>query len=266
MSIILAAIDSSAAAGPVLATADAIARRLGWDVEAVHVRVDGDVGAREAAAAAGIELTELEGSPAGRIRELARREEVAALVLGSRGLPGANAFGSTALELVTDLDKPIVVVPPGARAMDELRRILIPLDATDTSAEALERGLDLLCAADVELVVLHVQFGASLPMFEDQPQHETSAWTQEFLSRYCPVAPEGVQFELRTGRPGGHVVDVAAEAGVQLIALGWKQEVAPGRAAVVREVLMRSPTPVVLFPLPRAGTARPSRVAERADA
>ena len=72
----------------------------------------------------------------------------------------------------------------------------------------------------------------------------------EFLSRYCPVGPEGVRLELRTGRPGEQVVDVAAEAGAELIALGWKRDVAPGRAAVAREVLTRAQTPVVLFPIP----------------
>jgi nucleotide-binding universal stress UspA family protein len=162
----------------------------------------------------------------------------------------SDVLGSTALELVTELDKPVVLVLPGAPPMRAFRRILIPLDASAANDEALRRGLDLLCAGDVEIVVLHVGSAESLPMFEDQPQHETATWMEEFLRRYCPIAPQGVRFELRTGRPGEHVVDVAADTGAELIALGWKRELAPGRAAVVREVLARSTTPVVLFPLP----------------
>ena len=98
MSTVLAAIDNSAAAGSVLATAETIARRLGWNLEALHVRADGAIGAREAAAAAGVELTEVEGSPIERIGELAGRSEVVALVVGARNFPAADVLGSTALE------------------------------------------------------------------------------------------------------------------------------------------------------------------------
>jgi nucleotide-binding universal stress UspA family protein len=252
MSTVLAAIDNSAAAVAVLGTAETIARRLGWRLEALHVREDGDVGARAAAAAAGVDLTEVEGSPTEQICDLARAEDVVALVVGARSFAAADVLGGTAVELVTAVDKPVVVVPPEAPPIERLSRILLPLDASEASAEALNRGLELLTAADVELVVLHVEFGDTLPMFEDQCAHETDAWIAEFLRRYCPVAPEGVRLELRTGRPGEHVVDVAVETGAELIALGWRQKVATGRAAVVREVLTRSRLPVVLFPVPKA--------------
>jgi nucleotide-binding universal stress UspA family protein len=252
MSTVLAAIDNSAVAAAVCATAETIGRSLGWQVEVMHVRADGDLGAREAAAAAGLELKELEGSPKECICEAAGRSEVTALVVGARDVTAGGALGSTAVALVTELDKPIVIVPPGVGPMRTLSRILIPLDASEANAEALRRGLELLQAAEVEIVLLHVGFGDSLPMFEDQRQHETSAWTEEFLNRYSPVAPKGVRLELRTGRPGEHVVDVAADVGAELIALGWKRDVGPGRAAIVHEVLMRSSTPVVLFPIPQA--------------
>jgi nucleotide-binding universal stress UspA family protein len=249
MSTVLAAIDNSAAAGPVLAAANAIASRLGWEVEALHVREDGDVGARAAAAAAGVELREVEGSPREEIAGVVRRSEVAALVVGARDFPAPDVLGSTAGGLVTETEKPVVVVPPGTDPMRSFRRILIPLDASSTDDEGFRRGLDLLCAAEVEIVVLHVGFAESLPMFEDQPQHETDAWMAEFLRRNCPVPPHGVTLELRTGRPGERVVDVAAQIEADLVAIGWKRQLEPGRAAIVREVLGRSKTPVVLFPL-----------------
>jgi nucleotide-binding universal stress UspA family protein len=251
MSTVLAAIDNSAAAGSVLATAETIARRLGWRLEALHVREDGDVGARTAAEAQGVDLTEVEGSPTETIGDIAGAEEIVALVVGARSFAAADVLGGTAATLVTALDKPVVVVPPEVPPIQTLSRILVPLDATEASAEALRRGLELLTAADVEVIVLHVDFGDTLPMFDDQCQHETDAWMAEFLRRYCPVAPEGVRLELRTGRPGEHVVGVAVETGADLIALGWRQEVATGRAAVVREVLTRSRLPVVLFPVPK---------------
>jgi nucleotide-binding universal stress UspA family protein len=260
MSTVLAAIDNSAAASQVLAAAAAIGHSLGWEVEALHVRQDGHVGARAAAAAAGVELTEVEGSPIEAISGRAARDEVVALVVGTRDFPAADVLGSTSLELVTALAKPIVLVPPDATPMSSFRRILIPLDPSAADEDALRRGLNLLCAAEIEVVVLHVGFAESLPMFEDQPQHETDSWMAEFLTRYCPVAPQGIRFELRTGRPGERVVDVAAETGADLVALGWKRDLTPGRASVVREVLARATTPVVLFPLlPAAGAGGASR-------
>src|SRR5262245_24605105 len=178
MSTVLAAIDNSAVAAAVCATAETIGRALGWQVEVMHVRGDGDLGAREAAAAAGLELTELEGSPKECICAAAGRSEVTALVVGARDAAASGALGSTAVGLVTELEKPIVIVPPGVGPMESLSRILIPLDTSEANAEALRRGLELLRAAEVEVVLLHVGFGDSLPMFEDQRQHETSAWTE----------------------------------------------------------------------------------------
>jgi hypothetical protein len=35
-----------------------------------------------------------------------------------------------------------------------------------------------------------------------------------------------------------------------MIALGWQQDLTPPRAAVVREVLARTPVPVILLPSP----------------
>jgi hypothetical protein len=51
------------------------------------------------------------------------------------------------------------------------------------------------------------------------------------------------------GRSGELVPLVADEHDCDLIALGWSQELAPGRAVVVRETLQRSRRPVFLVPV-----------------
>jgi hypothetical protein len=107
---------------------------------------------------------------------------------------------------------------------------------------------------------LHVHELDSLPLFTDQPQHELTAWAQEFLRRHCPH-PEHVRLEVRIGVPGQHVLNVAEQIGADLIALGWAQELAGGRAAVVHEALERSRVPVLLVPVSAqvdAAAARPS--------
>jgi nucleotide-binding universal stress UspA family protein len=124
----------------------------------------------------------------------------------------------------------------------------VPLDAIEETAAALKETIELAGDAAAEVVVLHALHGASLPLFSDQPQHEPEAWGQEFLARYSPQ-PERVRLETRVGVPAELVPTVAKETEADLIALAWSQNMAPGRARVVRAVLERSDVPVLLVPV-----------------
>jgi nucleotide-binding universal stress UspA family protein len=55
---------------------------------------------------------------------------------------------------------------------------------------------------------------------------------------------------VRSGWPSDRVLEVAEAEGVDMIALAWSRRLALDRAAVVREVLTRSPVPVILLPRP----------------
>ena len=70
-----------------------------------------------------------------------------------------------------------------------------------------------------------------------------------FIHRYCPRGIGDVQLETRIGRIGELVPIVAVRCGCDLIALGWSQQLAQGRAPVVRETLERSQLPVLLVPV-----------------
>lgn len=248
--VVLAAIDNSAAASPVLATAGALARPLGSRVEAVHVREDGDVTAAAAARSAGVGLRELEDPVGESLLVESARPDVEALVVGLRGLPVARrSSGHVARELMVSSRKPLVVVPPRARVPSRLRRALVPVDGTRATAGALSRVSGLVCGSAVELIVLHVHEAGSLPLFSDQVQHETAAWSSEFLARYCRALEGDVHLELRVGLPGESVADAARETDADLVALAWSQDLSPGRAAVVREVLARATVPVLLVPV-----------------
>lgn len=248
--VVLAAIDNSAAATPVLAAASALARSFGSTVEAVHVQEDGDITATAAARAAGVGLRKL-GAP---VRESllaeSARADVELLVVGLRGSPVAREpAGHVTLELMVSIRKPLVVVPPKARVPSQLRRALVPVDATRATAQALSRVSELVCGSGLEVIVLHVHDAGSVPAFTDQVQHETEAWGSEFLARYCRELEGEVHLELRVGEPGQSVADVARETNVDLVALVWSQDLSPGRAALVREVLARTAVPVLLVPV-----------------
>ena len=245
---ILGAIDNSAAARPVLAVAATLADLLAVDVEALHVRENGERNARAAAAAAGVPLRSTTKPVVAALVEAGRLPEVVCVVLGARGVDaGRRPAGHVALELALSLPKPLVVVPPDAPTPGKLSRILVPLDGRRTTAVALAETLMLASRRELEVIVLHVHDQASIPLFSDQRQHELESWAHEFLRRHCPY-PERVRLEVRTGIPGTNILQVAEEISADMIALGWSQDLSSGHAAVVREVLERTGIPVLLVP------------------
>lgn len=247
---VLAAIDSSPTATRVLDVAPAIARLFAARAEALHVD-EGETGAAVAAAeAAGLPVAVVSGPTVERLVAAGRADRVAALLVG--GAPeGGRPLGHTALEVITALEKPIVVVPGDTLTPFRLRRVLVPHDGTQVTATALEETIGLTRRAGIELVVLHVHDPLHLPLFTDQPQHELASFGREFLARSCSACPvDELTFEWRVGDPAEHSLLFSAEHEADLVALAWSQKLRDGRAAVVREVLGRSRIPVLLIPIP----------------
>jgi nucleotide-binding universal stress UspA family protein len=256
LSRVIAAIDNSAAAKPVLSVAAAVARLFHAKLEAIHTQQMTDaVAARAAAESAGVRPRLITGPTVRTIVEEARLPDVVAVVLGTRGTPGGRRpAGHIATEVATSVSKPVVVVPPDCVCPVQLRRLLVPLEPDMVTAAALRATIEAAYASGAEIVVLHVFEDRELPLFNDQPQHEVEAWVTEFLRRYCPYV-EGIRVELRTGVPREHVLAVAEEIGADALVLGWGQRLVPGRAKLVRTALEHSHIPVILVPVLRqAGT------------
>lgn len=256
MTKVIAAIDNSAAATPVLATARALAGVFGSELEAVHVLVDGDRIAASAAAAAGVPLREVSGTPVDELVRAGRDDGVVAVVLGARGTPlSPRALGETALKVATSLPKPVVVVPPEVAHPGRLERVLVPLEGTVPTSLAPREVIELAADADLDFVVVHVLDEDSLPSFTDQPQHEEAAWAEEFLARYCPWGVGSVQLETRIGRREELVPAVANDVDADLIALGWARTLEADRAPVVHAALAGT-VPVALVPAEVSSTVR----------
>jgi nucleotide-binding universal stress UspA family protein len=249
MRTVLAAVDCSAAARPVLEAASAIAELTGAEVQAVHV-VEGDIEMPEwLAAQKGVPLRVLAGPVEDALVAAVADDAVVAAVLGARGTPGGRRpVGHTAMQVVRRSPKPIAIVPPDAIALATTRmhRLLIPLEGDEASSRPVIERLVPLLVGEVELVVLHVFTNATAPRTLDRATRDLLLWGDEFVARFCPGA---TRIELRTGSVGAEVAAVSADQAVDLVVLSWSQDSSPGHAAVVRDVLGASIVPVLLLPV-----------------
>jgi nucleotide-binding universal stress UspA family protein len=230
----------------VLSMAKLLADLHSASVEAVHVGEKASPETLDAAHSAQVPLRVVPGDPIERIVEEMSAASVVAGVVGARQEPtGPRPVGSTALEVITRVDKLIAVVPPHAVVPSSgVGRILVPLDGTAASARAVEVLSETCARTGVEVLVLHVFDSETMPAFWDQPAHEAEAFGTEFLARF--MANPDAEVRLRTGIPGESVLEAAVRETVDGIALGWSQSLDPGRAEVVRRVLSDAPVPVLL--------------------
>jgi nucleotide-binding universal stress UspA family protein len=241
---VVAVVDNSAAAHPVLAMARAVAHAFGGIPEAVHVVEDGVETVRAEAGAMGIPLLTLVGDPEEQLAGFVAQGDVAAAVVGSHSrVAGPRRAGHLALGLARRTDKPVVAVPPDAHPPERLHSVLVAMEGTPGKARALRRTIAVSADAGLDLVVVHVD--EEIPSFTDQVQHETEAYCQEFLTRHVIGTPRA-RLELRIGVPATGILDAVAEFHPHLVAVGWPHSDDPGRGAVAREILDKSPIPVLL--------------------
>jgi nucleotide-binding universal stress UspA family protein len=255
---LLAALSGSPETGAVLNAAIGMARLLGSEVEAVHVAEEarGTEGHVRATRAAGVVLRERKGLIADQLLEALEPPGVLGVVMGLRAfISGPRPAGSIALGVLRAAAKPILFVPPEAYfpSAFEPRRLLVPLDGThETSSAFLEFESALQSDADREVTVVHTLDGYGAPLME-RPEHDLPAWANSFVRQHCPG--EHRSFEWRTGNPADAVINVAEKAGSDLIVLSFGGDIEVGHGAVIREVLARSPMPVLVLPVSRSASS-----------
>ena len=187
MKKVLAALDASFAVTPVLAAALSLGDLLEAEVEAIHVR------RTRGRPSSGrprrpVPLRVVAGEVVERLVEAGEADDVAALVVGARGVPtDPRPLGTTARAVATSVRKPVPIVPPDVAPPPTLRRILVPLEGTVSSSLAPASLIELARNAQIEVVALHVLGSGDIPAFTDQPQHEHDAWAAEFLAPLLPL-------------------------------------------------------------------------------
>jgi len=248
---VIAALDTSAAAPAVMATARAVADRLAAGLEALHARRGGAARTprRIAATAAphGADLVVVDGPAIPAIVDAAAHGDVV-VVIGARGTSqGKLPAGHTALAVTAAARCPVIVTPPTTPITD-VRHVLVPLEGT-VEAHAAADLLARFAEHGVQIVPLHVFMPSTVPSFWDQPHHAAPAWSADFLSRFGPRDADDLR--LRSGDVAEALLEVVGSASIDLVALTWSQDLSAEHAPVVRAMLARSPVPILLVPVHR---------------
>lgn len=250
MSVVLAAIDNSASARPVLDFARELARVFGAEVEVVHVEANGTPRtASENAHALHLPFHRRLGDVATAITATAKERDAIAVVLGTRGTPsGASPAGHVTIDLIRSLEIPVAVVPPSAK-LRPVSRVLVAVEGDGESHVLRHLSRHLRHRPDLEMIALHVFTPDRLPMFGDQPVRETEAWKEEFGRRSLRTDERDVRLEVRVGDAAQVVRQMAQELDVDLVGLAWHRDLAHGHGRLVNSMLAESDVPVLLLPI-----------------
>jgi nucleotide-binding universal stress UspA family protein len=190
------------------------------------------------------------------------------LVLATHGraIESSEYLGRVAEAVIARTERRILLVRPAAAAqtgthVGELRRCLLPLDGTPTTAAALQPATALAARLGASIDVLYVvdperppqpeRGSVGLSRYADQAHHEWASWTREIVDRLCTClaqcpADVPVRVHLAYGKTGVAIVEFAAEHRTDVIALVRRSRLEPGRAAILRAVLDTTPCPILL--------------------
>ena len=273
---VLVALDGSPAAATALPMARTIAARLDAAITILHsatVPVPvADLRQRLGLDRMDVEVLQVQApndASAAGILQAGAAPEVALLVLTTHGRSVSDGprLGRVAEAVAAGSAGPLLLVvpqtvPAPSAARPALRRLLLPLDGTPTTATALRPAIALASQLGASLDVLYVvdpdqadsiePGSVRVPYYLDQPQHEWPALERRVIDELCTVyakcPPEvPVGMVLRYGPIGDAIVRCAADHHDDLIVLVRRSRLEPGHAQVLREVLSQTSCPILLL-------------------
>jgi nucleotide-binding universal stress UspA family protein len=281
MQVVLAAIDFDDASHAVLETARVLAEAAGADLHAVHINAPGDTGrgaARQSvksSADAAVALLEranvpidrtrchiITGEPAPVMRDLAERIDADVIVLGPhREQRGADRYlGGTALTIAATASAPCLIVSRAFRL--PLRRVLVPIDLSDTARGALVVALswssalrgdgDTRADAPTQLTAMYVDQGGITARTTASADRALTAELERVrgdAGTWAGVAIDGVT--IASADVAGAIAVRARDERADLIVLGTRGLGLDGvgrLGSVSEEVSRRVDAPVLLVP------------------
>ncbi len=215
------------------------------------------------------------GIPSEEVITAARAEDSDLIVVGTRGKTGLAhvLLGSTAERVIRGAPCPVLAVrtEPADSEQEEgplsrpvtLERILVPVDFSDCSLDALEFAAVVAQQAKASLLLLHVlepvSYGLDFTLGQSRTRHsEVESWTKrlEELASALKVTQLPVESRLRGGLPADSILDSAQTQPCDLIVMGTHGRRGISHAlsgSVAEAVLRKARCPVLTVRSPKFG-------------
>ena len=228
---------------------------------------------RDEAVDRGLEATAAirEGIPAREIGEYADDRAVDAIVIGTAGRGGLSRaiVGSVADKVVRTAPVPVVTIPPAAaerQGRATIDSVLLPTDGSEPAMAGARRGLKLAAQVGATVHALSVtapdrERTLSSLLGDDEPTEddgEVDASLERVATEAVDRGLEAVTTTLE-GVPAEAIVDYAASADVDLIAMGTAGRGGFERTlvgSVTDDVIRTAPVPILTVRPTDASSAR----------
>lgn len=271
-SLVVVAWDGSPAAATAFPVARVIGAQLGADVEILHflpegagVEAIGDAARQHGLGGAEQPRLRVEtGDPVAGILRTAEDADVQIVVLTTHGraVEEGHRLGRVTEQVVARTTKPIILVRPEAPPVrQELKRLLLPVDGTPKTAQALQPATNLAARLGASLDLLYVaahdgdrpteRGSMTTPRYVDQKHHEWPDWADEVVERLavcCANCPPEVPVEMHLahGDIGREIERFASEHKSDAVVLVRRSSLQVGRAKILRAVITRAPCPILI--------------------
>ncbi len=172
-----------------------------------------------------------EGNPASEIREVARRRRVSLVIVGNNGRTGIEEaiLGSTSEKIARKCNIPTLIIKPNEPV--NFSKILIPVDFSVHSLQALKKSFELLQPFSPKFYVMHafeeptflyegvVEIG-TLEFFHrlEELEKEAEGRIEKIVEDYRKKGFD-VEAIFEKGKPWEKILDVAHKYQVDLIAM-----------------------------------------------
>jgi nucleotide-binding universal stress UspA family protein len=203
------------------------------------------------------------GYPHEAILEAAKEEGASLLAISTHGRSGFSrwVYGSTAGNLLHSSHFPVLVVGKNVRDAETAssfapRRLLVPLDGSAASEEALSYASEIADAFDAGMTLMKVApfsteaFTMTVPqMYWPELDEELVRAASTYLEKVRSSMTRPVELKTAQGPRAESLMDAIESAGVDLVVMSTH-----GRAGLVRSVLgstadrlLQGPAPVLLI-------------------